>query len=203
MTLYDDLNISSSASPEEIKAAYRVAAKINHPDKGGDAERFKTVAAAYAILSNPEKKKHYDRTGEYKEKTIEIQAMTGLAALLSMLIDEEGVDNPISQAQSMLFEEQAGLKRSILSVYRKRKLYLKRKKGIKATNQDNLFIAALNTHRRGNIEKYKECKKGRKVFTRMQELLADYSYTSSPVVKVFGESRTGGGDYSTTSVFFR
>ena len=35
-----------------------------HPDKGGDEEKFKEIAKAYETLSNPEKKKIYDHYGE-------------------------------------------------------------------------------------------------------------------------------------------
>ena len=61
--LYDTLGVDEDASEKEIKDAYRKESKKHHPDAGGDEEKFKKAADAYAILSNPEKRKQYDETG--------------------------------------------------------------------------------------------------------------------------------------------
>lgn len=61
---YKILGISKTASPEEIKRAYRKLAHQYHPDKkGGDEKKFKEINAAYQILSNEERRKQYDQFG--------------------------------------------------------------------------------------------------------------------------------------------
>ncbi|XP_014516725.1 dnaJ protein homolog 1 [Vigna radiata var. radiata] len=61
---YDILGVSKNATEDEIKKAYRKAAMKNHPDKGGDPEKFKELGQAYEVLSDPEKKELYDQYGE-------------------------------------------------------------------------------------------------------------------------------------------
>lgn len=55
MSHYETLGIDSSATPDEIKEAYRRLAKKHHPDKGGDTETFQRIKAAYeALIGEPE-----------------------------------------------------------------------------------------------------------------------------------------------------
>lgn len=60
---YNILGVSKDASPDELKAAFRKKAHEHHPDKGGDAEKFKEYNEAYQVLGNPEKRKQYDQFG--------------------------------------------------------------------------------------------------------------------------------------------
>jgi len=66
-SLYDTLDISSDASAEEIKKAYRRLARKYHPDINKDAgaeEKFKEINAAYEILSDEQKRRQYDQYGD-------------------------------------------------------------------------------------------------------------------------------------------
>ena len=64
--LYEILGIERDASDDDIRKAYRRLARELHPDVNAEPrseERFKEVAGAYEILSDPEKRARYDAFG--------------------------------------------------------------------------------------------------------------------------------------------
>ena len=62
---YEILGIDKSATKKKVKSAYRKLSKTMHPDKNPDnketaEEKFKLIAQAYDILSDPQKRRQYD-----------------------------------------------------------------------------------------------------------------------------------------------
>ena len=64
MELYEVLGVEKDADSRDIKKAYFNLAKTHHPDKGGDAEKFKQIQRAYDVLSDDEKRNFYNQTGQ-------------------------------------------------------------------------------------------------------------------------------------------
>jgi len=62
--LYSILGVGKDAVESELKKAYHRLALQHHPDKGGDPEKFKAIQEAHAVLSDPEKRRIYDMTGQ-------------------------------------------------------------------------------------------------------------------------------------------
>ncbi|HEX8653425.1 MAG TPA: molecular chaperone DnaJ [Pyrinomonadaceae bacterium] len=75
---YQLLGIKRDAKPEEIKKAYRRLARKYHPDVNpGDKaseERFKLISEAHDVLSDPKKRKVYDRFGQYSDNLADAAA---------------------------------------------------------------------------------------------------------------------------------
>src|SRR5476651_898672 len=64
---YETLGVAKTASPDEIKKAFRRLARIHHPDvaknKTAGEAKFKEINEAYEVLSDPEKRRKYDQLG--------------------------------------------------------------------------------------------------------------------------------------------
>src|SRR5699024_37043 len=68
---YETLGVSKDADAKEIKKAFRKLARKYHPDVNpGDQQadqKFKQINEAHEVLSDPEKRKKYDKYGEHWE----------------------------------------------------------------------------------------------------------------------------------------
>jgi molecular chaperone DnaJ len=60
---YEVLGVGKSASPDEIKKAFRRKAVEHHPDRGGDEQKFREINEAYEVLKDESKRKRYDQFG--------------------------------------------------------------------------------------------------------------------------------------------
>ncbi|KAK0707514.1 DnaJ domain-containing protein [Lasiosphaeris hirsuta] len=79
---YEVLEIDRTATPDQVKSAYRKAALKNHPDKVSDdkkdeaKEKFQSIAFAYAILSDQARRKRYDETGSTSEAIVDSEGFS-------------------------------------------------------------------------------------------------------------------------------
>lgn len=62
--LYELLGVAKDASEDDIKKAWRRKALSDHPDKGGDKEKFQEAQNAYRVLSDEKLRRIYDQTGQ-------------------------------------------------------------------------------------------------------------------------------------------
>ncbi|XP_055380650.1 dnaJ homolog subfamily A member 2 [Condylostylus longicornis] len=84
-SLYGLLGVSPNAPEAEIRKNYRKLAKEYHPDKNpGAGDKFKEISFAYEVLSDPEKRKTYDR---YGLKGLQEGADTGAEDMFMHLFD--------------------------------------------------------------------------------------------------------------------
>ncbi|KAK1759556.1 hypothetical protein QBC47DRAFT_372379 [Echria macrotheca] len=79
---YEALGIDRSATADQVKSAYRKAALKHHPDKVSEdkrneaKEKFQGIAFAYAVLSDPARRKRYDETGSTSEAIVDSEGFS-------------------------------------------------------------------------------------------------------------------------------
>lgn len=95
--LYATLDIEPGASEKEIKAAWRKLAKATHPDQGGDEAEFRRVQQAYEILSDPERRRIYDRYGETDPQ----DTLARLGEFAAFMVDPENADHILDPARQL------------------------------------------------------------------------------------------------------
>ena len=64
MNHYQTLGVDKTATQAEIKKAYRKLSMTHHPDRGGNEDRFKEIADAYAVIGDEGKRQQYDAVGQ-------------------------------------------------------------------------------------------------------------------------------------------
>ncbi len=92
MNPYTELDVSVTASTEEIKQRYRILAQMHHPDKGGDEELFKRIKLAYEILSDPIRRKQYDITGEATTTNAKDEAISNIIQIILHVVPNFNAD---------------------------------------------------------------------------------------------------------------
>ena len=109
---YQVLGVSRESSEDEIKKSYRKLAILHHPDKNQGkpeaTEMFQQIGAAYAILSSPEKRRHYDMTGSLDEDDMQEADMDDM---MQMFFQAFGGGGMMFGGAPMMFEFQTGKSR--------------------------------------------------------------------------------------------
>ncbi|KAG9409447.1 hypothetical protein AC1031_019708 [Aphanomyces cochlioides] len=114
--LYVLLEVERTASEAEIKASYRKLALKYHPDRNrgtpGAEERFKKLAQAYAILSDPNQRRFYDLSSKdgnnggsaafQAMQPIDVNEMNGFGRMLGALCSKIGIPLPTQISQNVL-----------------------------------------------------------------------------------------------------
>lgn len=93
-TLYEILGVAPEATEDAIKKAYRSLVQKQHPDKGGDPEKFRSIQKAYETLGDAGKRAEYDRTGEVPANMTSLleESMVLLSQAIDMYLQKTDPD---------------------------------------------------------------------------------------------------------------
>ncbi|TRY68205.1 hypothetical protein TCAL_06941 [Tigriopus californicus] len=111
---YKILGLERTANQGQIKHAYRKLAMKHHPDKnpGNEeaSEKFKEVSTAYAVLSDPNKKRQYDLHGEEGSVqdlgSVNVEDLGTVGRLFGALVSKAGIPVPTEITQKVLTSAQ-------------------------------------------------------------------------------------------------
>lgn len=181
-SLYDDLELPKTSTYEEIKQKYRILAQLHHPDKGGDAEKFKRIRLAYEVLSDPIKREHYDSTGDhYDDINLDSEVMGRLAVMLSLFVQHINpeFDDLILKMKFEIHALQQQTTNAIVECNNLiTKLNLISKKIRLKKEGENLLKSVVDKKVLGLHNEVINHKRGLIVFARMLEVLEDYHFSS-------------------------
>lgn len=213
-SLYEALGVERTATPEEIKLAYRRKAMEFHPDRNqgneeAAAESFRIVQHAYDVLSDPERRAEYDATGEDGE--VEDMAATAQEILAQMMVNiavtmtEGGNPNsavhigrtdPIAILFSQLRDQLRGIERSAqlntIQAARLKQILERLSSKKRAVTETPVFIALSEQH--ATMERRSiTLQKDRELVNRIMQLAEEYAYrtdvdtaTIRPAATTFG-----------------
>lgn len=187
---YDALGIASTATPTEIKAAWRRLSAKYHPDReGGDDARMQEINSAYDVLSDPRKRALYDQLGfDADAKKLDDAAAALLTDTFGHLLGEPGDFDLVVRARSILSQGRTvksghaqHLRMSIDALERKRDR-VKLREGAKH-GQRNVY-AELIAGRIADLQAdAQSASLSLAIVDRALELLADYEGTGEAVVR--------------------
>ncbi|KAK1420020.1 hypothetical protein QVD17_29529 [Tagetes erecta] len=111
---YEVLGVSITSTDQQIKTAYRKLALKYHPDKNANdpkaaADMFKEITYSYNILSDPEKRKHYDTAGfqtqdDNLDLELDLSSLGAMTTMFAALFSKLGVPIKTLVSASVLEE---------------------------------------------------------------------------------------------------
>ena len=180
MNLYQELELQPNCSQEDIKRQYRTLAHQHHPDRGGDAERFKRISLAYEVLSDVDRRAKYDSTGQFEQDHgIRGEALDRLGNMVNHYVPDLNADvedlvakmrMDINQAAQRLEGEMANARRQMHNATTARKKIWMKSPG---ENILSVFIENLIARRESELT---AMVRRQTVFNTMLEILDNYHY---------------------------
>lgn len=184
MTHYDTLGVEPTATHAQIRKAYRRLAMRLHPDRNEPSDEitaeFQRVQEAYDVLSDPDRRAHYDQTGESKQRNAQAEAEAQLANLFMTMLEKTDapeysdlkamVLQQINNQQTIMEHQIKDLER-LARKYRSAVARIQRK-----TGKLNLIALSLEQKAVAVDRSADDCRHAHTMGGVMKEILAEYDY---------------------------
>jgi hypothetical protein len=188
---YKTLRVTKKATQQEIKDSYRDLSKKYHPDKqGGDEKKFKELANAYEVLSDPERRKIYDLTGsDVTEAEFDRKAGGLLQQIFQLVVSQNGLAkmpsvDVITVMNAQLDLGMGELDKKIEVARTSRKGIVKVLKRLKHKNKMNPIGVMLKHEIQKHTETITKSKQEQKVGKLAIKMLKEYGYDFDHETKV-------------------
>jgi DnaJ-class molecular chaperone len=183
MDLYQELDLPRDCSFDNIKQQYRILAQIYHPDKGGDEEKFKKIKFAYEVLSDPDRRSEYDKSGNTQNAPdIKNQARQNLSQIFFGLLPN--FDPTSGDIIEIIKHEITGAIESISNNKTESNTYITKLELVKSKirkkdtdiDPDNLFYSFIDSQLEVRRNDLNNMNKRVEIAKEMLKILDDYSY---------------------------
>jgi len=186
---YETLNVPKDATEAEIKKAYRDKAKKEHPDVGGDTEKFKETTHAYSLISSPEKRDYYDKHGEeMPQENTDSRANKLIHQLIDAILAEctpeqilkldivKRIVGSINDNLSKLRQEISNQKTMAERLQKLSDIFDKKLTHKKSKTQINFFKASVDEKKKFININLAELDNQNKILDKALELMTDFSF---------------------------
>ncbi|MCK4782152.1 MAG: J domain-containing protein [Desulfobacteraceae bacterium] len=203
MDLYGELCLGRGATEHMIKENYRKMAKQYHPDKAGDnfdKEKWAKILHAYDILSDQEKRKIYDETGDDQskhQKSLEDIAVDilieGIDAAANHVINRsEHNFDLVESIKNHIAKKRDGTESDIKNMAKAlRELWLFRRKFIRAEGRTAILISVVKGKIGSIRAQKKQAERFLDVLAKASELMifVEFDYTPEEIDQFLGVGR--------------
>ena len=176
MNPYEVLGVAPSATPEEVKKAYKQAAGKLHPNKPrGDHEKSTTLQKAYSIVSDPDKRAHYGSTEE-SEKPQGPNPHEVIARVFAQLVEEaDTVHQDLAKMVRQHFQMQRRALNAAALVDQSKKWGQVRRR-----TKSPLYISVAKSKREQNVRQYLRLRMTRVLIDHCLRIMEDWDYQVDP-----------------------
>ncbi len=170
---YETLGVSETATPAEIKRAYRKKAEKVHPDKGGSHAEMSSLTVAYRTLSDSDRRAQYDATGDDRVVNEEGQAHSLVMMAFSDGLQKES-PNILGNARKYIESGRDKLLEQKRMVAKAQKVFKQRRGKINRKSGQNLFHMLIDQQASQAADALVKIESDLKVYAAALEELAQY-----------------------------